>query len=166
MSTIPTTGDHNPRLKVDTLIMKFLFSGKEFVSEDMSSRYFQIPKPDPINIKSYEDELQSRKQEWLGKEPRSEVNFDFYAAVFRKLTSKWADLAKTHLETVYQSTVEFIHEALEHVMPEDLRGNVRSHLIDPGLGELWQKANDRLKELVACHTKAINVFLDTGPISS
>ncbi|KAL3432920.1 P-loop containing nucleoside triphosphate hydrolase protein [Aspergillus tetrazonus] len=140
-----------------------LSSGKEFVSEDMTSRYFQIPKPDPISIESYEDELQSRKQEWLGKEPRSEVNSDYYAAVFRKLTSKWADLAKTHLETVYQSTVEFTHEALEHIMPEDLRDNVRSRPIDPGLRELWQKANDRLKELVECHTNAIDVFMDTGP---
>ncbi|KAL4812500.1 hypothetical protein BDW67DRAFT_188580 [Aspergillus spinulosporus] len=140
-----------------------LFSDKEFVSEDMRSRYFQIAKPDPISIKSYEDELQCRKQDWLGKEPRSEVTVDSYAAVFRKLTSKWADLAKAHLETVYQSTVNFIHEALEHVMPEDLRDNVRSRVIDPGLGELWQKANDRLNELVECHTTAIDVFMDTGP---
>ncbi|KAL4981343.1 P-loop containing nucleoside triphosphate hydrolase protein [Aspergillus falconensis] len=134
-----------------------------FVPKPMRLKYFELPKPEPINIRVYERELQRRQQEWLGKEPRSEVGFEFYHAVFRKLTSRWDDITAAHLNMVWQATVTFIDEALKYSMPDQLRDSVRSCIIDPRLDMLEQTAKDRLKELVRCHRKESHVFLDTCP---
>ncbi|KAL2845257.1 P-loop containing nucleoside triphosphate hydrolase protein [Aspergillus pseudoustus] len=134
-----------------------------FVPTHMRRKYFKISKPDPINIRDYETELQRRQQEWLGKEPRSEISIEFYVAVFRKLTSNWDDITQTHLAMVWQATEEFIDEALNYNMPKQLQHSVKSFIIYPRLEMLWQTAETRLKELVRCHRKEIHAFLDTGP---
>ncbi|KAL4879016.1 P-loop containing nucleoside triphosphate hydrolase protein [Aspergillus karnatakaensis] len=134
-----------------------------FLPQSVRRKYIPEQKSRPISVRDYEMELQDRHKGWIGKEPRSEVSFDFYSAVFDKQTEKWDELAKIHLDSVWQATIDFIDQALRFNMPDQVRQGVSSLIIKPRLAALRQSARDRLQELVRCHRMDSHVFLDTYP---
>ncbi|KAL4876490.1 P-loop containing nucleoside triphosphate hydrolase protein [Aspergillus karnatakaensis] len=136
-----------------------------FLPEAIYSRYFELDMPTAISTMAYESELRERHREWLGKNPRSEVSFDFFIAVFHKQTERWDPLAKTHLSIVWEAVEDFIEETLNYYLPDQkqVRSGIKEFIIGPRLENLRTASYDRLEELLECHRKEGHVFLDTYP---
>ncbi|KAL4949858.1 P-loop containing nucleoside triphosphate hydrolase protein [Aspergillus filifer] len=135
----------------------------ELLPASTCNQYFSLKRPDPIKMQDHERDLVQRQREWLGKHPRSEVSPDFTFAVLQKYTERWETIAKIHLKLVWQATLDFIDEALRYNMTDEVRLAVREYIIDARLEALLKAAEERLEELIRCHTLESDVFFDAHP---
>jgi hypothetical protein len=133
-----------------------------FLPKEMWPKY-EIPAGDIITMTEYEELIEEKQNEWLGKGPRSEISTDLYLAVIYKQTAEWGRIALTHLGSVLQATRGFIDEALEYNLPKDIGEKVMKYIITPRLRRLQISTKQRLDELLDCHRKEAHAFLDALP---
>lgn len=132
-----------------------------FLSKDVVGKYLQLPESEEISLQQYEMYVEKEFRCWRGKEDPSQAPVAMIGLIFELQSKNWKLIAETHLRQVWKVTRRFVDITLQHcVATHNIREALMEHIIRQRLEDLRVSMFAKLKEILACHSRANPGIMD------
>jgi hypothetical protein len=131
-----------------------------FLSIDQLAAYnFRMPQA--ICVSEYVEEVRDQSIQWRGREYNSQAPASMLGLIFLSQSRRWKDIAQVHLDQIWAASTHFVQVALQNSIPDhDVRERLADHIIRPRLLLLRKSVDEKLREILECHSGANTGIMD------
>ncbi|KAK2686844.1 hypothetical protein QWA68_014729 [Fusarium oxysporum] len=131
-----------------------------FPPSEIERKYYSYSKPELVKRKSHERWVAENIERWRQMEPRGEASESAYWGLFEHQSARWNEIARNHVQAVWDLTTRFIELALEYCVDRNILPLLKEHIINARLEELKRSLHEKLNDLLRCHRRGNTGFYD------